>query len=81
MGITDTIQKIQAKPESTRYKILILSVILIMSLIIGLWLTLPDRQKIASLNIGGPFKLLWQNAKTIIPFDLWQNIKTMIPNQ
>lgn len=81
MSLIDKIENIQQKPESVRYRILIVSVVLIMSLIIGLWLTLPDKQKLESIDIGGPFKLLWQNAKTTIPYDLWQNIKTIIQNQ
>jgi len=86
MGLIDTIEKIQNKPEPTRYKILIVSVIVAMALIIGLWQTLPDRGRLESLDIAGPFKLLWENAKTTIPFgaeDLniwWQNLKTLIPN-
>ena len=82
MGILNTIENLQKKPESTRYKILIISVILIMGLIISLWLTLPNRQKLESISISGPFRLLWENIKTTIPYDffdlLWQNIKTTI---
>lgn len=81
MGILNAIENLQKKPEPARYRILAVSVILIMGLIIGLWLTLPDRQKLESINIGGPFKLLWQNIQTTIPYDLWQNIKAVIQNR
>ena len=67
MGILNAIENLQKKPESTRYKILIASVVITMGLIVGLWLTLPNRQKPGSIDVAGPFKLLWQNIKTMIP--------------
>ena len=85
MGILNAIENLQKKPEPTRYKILIASVILIMGLIISLWLTLPNRENLESINVSGPFNLLWENIKTAIPSDLfdfiWLNIKTTIQLQ
>ncbi len=78
MGLIDAIEKIQRKPESARYKILIVSVVLVMTLIIGLWLSLPDRQKLEKIDVSGPFNILWQNIKTIIPSDLWQSLKRLL---
>ncbi|MEK7090353.1 MAG: hypothetical protein AAB930_02080 [Patescibacteria group bacterium] len=78
MGLLESIEKIQRKPEATRYKILVVSVVLMMALIIGLWTTLPDRQKLEKIDVSGPFNILWQNIKTIIPSDLWQSLKRLL---
>ncbi|PIR70558.1 MAG: hypothetical protein COU46_00880 [Candidatus Niyogibacteria bacterium CG10_big_fil_rev_8_21_14_0_10_42_19] len=69
MGLLDKIEEIQQKPKQTRFKILIFSVVVIMVLIIGLWISLPEARKTNTQennDMIGPLKMMYQDAKNFM---------------
>ncbi len=80
MGILDFIEKLQKKPESSRRKILALTLLVIMAAIVIVWLTTFDlnlkNQEVVK-GVAGPFGFFKQDFSDIYGYikNFKQNIK------
>ena len=65
MSFFTWLESIQKKPERTRMRILIGTMLVIMLFIIGIWVSLPNTNtaKEENKNIASPFETLWDGLK------------------
>ncbi|MBI5045457.1 MAG: hypothetical protein HZC14_00365 [Candidatus Niyogibacteria bacterium] len=69
MNLAEKIEQLQNKPEAERKKILIVSLIIGMALIAGIWTaTIKNRLRIPAPenNTQGPWNILWNDASDTI---------------
>ena len=69
MNLTEKMEQLQNKPEAERKKILIISLIIGMVLITGIWTaTVKNRLRITAQenNAQGPWSILWNDASDTV---------------
>lgn len=78
MGILDFIEKLQKKSESSRRRILALTLFVIMAVIVTIWLTTFDlslKNQNALKSVAGPFGFLKQDFS-----DFYAPLETSVKN-